>query len=171
MIGEHLGLSFRIGFIFYVALAMIYTAVHFWLVLFGPSDISSPVDLLQSRVSAQDAGFNPFRLMDNNYFVSNMSARQVEDFLLSPSFSSLSSPDSITSEETFLSRAFPRLMQPMKIIPFYYKSTGNFDKDDITITTLITSDRFPVFKQLVERYQGDSGILLRNLNTTLKKEN
>lgn len=66
--------------------------------------------------------------------------------------------NSTISEDLFLSKAFPRLMQPIKIIPFYYKSTRSFDttenKEDITITTLVTSDRFPVFKQLVERYQG-----------------
>jgi hypothetical protein len=93
---------------------------------------------------------------------SNMSALQVEDFLSSPIFSSFAMEHqrSIIGEDTFLAKAFPSVMQPMKIIPFYYKSTGYFDREDITITTLVTSDRFAVFKQLVERYQGTSPVCL-----------
>lgn len=58
------------------------------------------------------------------------------------------------AEDLFLSKAFANSMRPSKIIPYYYRATGNFDREDITITTLITSNRFQVFSRLVERYQG-----------------
>ncbi len=58
-------------------------------------------------------------------------------------------------EETFLSKAFSLAMHPTKIIPFYYKASGPISEDDVTITTLVTSNRFKVLKQLVERYQGE----------------
>ena len=45
-------------------------------------------------------------------------------------------------------------MHPSRIIPYYYHASGNFENDDITVTTLISSDRFPVFRHLVRRYKG-----------------
>lgn len=62
-------------------------------------------------------------------------------------------------EETFLSKAFSQSMHPTRIIPFYYKATGIVDENDVTITTLVTSNRYKVLKQLVERYKGPSHIL------------
>lgn len=57
-------------------------------------------------------------------------------------------------EETFLSKAFAQAMHPTEIISFYYKATGPVDPEDVTITTLVTSNRYKVLRQLVERYQG-----------------
>jgi hypothetical protein len=58
------------------------------------------------------------------------------------------------SENLFLSKAFAQSMHPSNIIPFFYRASGVFEQEDITITTLITSNRFKVFAQLAERYQG-----------------
>lgn len=58
------------------------------------------------------------------------------------------------SEDLFLSKAFSNSLRPSKIVPFFYRATGCFDRSDITITTLITSNRFSVFAGLVARYQG-----------------
>lgn len=71
----------------------------------------------------------------------------------------VSSPDGLNEplpirEETFLSKAFAQTMHPTDLIPFYYKASGTVDEDDVTITTLVTSNRYKVLKQLVERYQG-----------------
>lgn len=60
----------------------------------------------------------------------------------------------LMSEDLFLSKAFSQSMHPSKIIPFFYRAAGEFNKDDITLTTLVTSNRFKVFSQLVEIYQG-----------------
>ncbi|KAF8141253.1 glycosyltransferase family 49 protein [Boletus edulis] len=57
-------------------------------------------------------------------------------------------------ESVFLSKAFSQSMQPCKIIPFYYKGLATFEDDDITITTLVTFNRFKVFGELVKRYKG-----------------
>jgi len=85
-------------------------------------------------------------------FPSNMTTQQAEEFLWS-NFS-LSNHVSLVSWDSFLSRAFPRLMHPSRIIPYYYRATENFENEDITVTTLISSDRFPVFRNLVRRYKG-----------------
>ena len=57
-------------------------------------------------------------------------------------------------ESLFLSKAFSRSMQPCKIIPFYYKGSATFEDDDITITILVTSNRFKVFGELAKGYKG-----------------
>ncbi|KAI0638998.1 glycosyl-transferase for dystroglycan-domain-containing protein [Trametes polyzona] len=63
-------------------------------------------------------------------------------------------------EETLLSKAFSEAMHPTRIIPFYFKASGAVDSDDVTITTLVTSNRFRVFKQLVERYRGPISVTI-----------
>lgn len=59
-----------------------------------------------------------------------------------------------TSEDLFLSKAFSQSMHPLKVIPYYYRASGTFEQDDITITTLITFNRFKVFSELIKHYQG-----------------
>lgn len=83
---------------------------------------------------------------------SNITVQQAEEFLWS-NFS-LSDHHPLVAWDPILSRAFPRLMHPSRIIPYYYRATGNFENDDVTVTTLISSDRFPVFRNLVRRYKG-----------------
>ncbi|CAH7686570.1 glycosyl-transferase for dystroglycan-domain-containing protein [Phakopsora pachyrhizi] len=72
---------------------------------------------------------------------------------------SIRSQEILTSEDFFLSKAFGDSLGPSKVIPFYFKAlgpsgNGNLDKKDISITTLVTSNRFKVFSRLVEKYQG-----------------
>jgi hypothetical protein len=59
------------------------------------------------------------------------------------------------SEDLFLSKTFAQSLQPSKIVPYFYRATGEFDPEDITITTLVTSNRFKVLAQLVSRYNGE----------------
>jgi hypothetical protein len=67
------------------------------------------------------------------------------------------------SEDHFLSLSFASSLQPSKVIPFYYRASApdqhDFNKEDITITTLVTSNRFKVFERLVERYRGECKLL------------
>lgn len=64
-----------------------------------------------------------------------------------------------TTEDFFLSKAFSDSLGPSKIIPFFYKAlgpdqSGEINPKDVSITTLVTSNRFKVFSKLVENYQG-----------------
>ncbi|KAF8178587.1 glycosyltransferase family 49 protein [Mycena galopus ATCC 62051] len=70
------------------------------------------------------------------------------------------------SEDLFLSKAFAGSMRPSKIVPFFYRATGVFDKEDITITTLVTSNRFQVFARLVDRYPGPISVTIHVNNGT-----
>jgi hypothetical protein len=58
------------------------------------------------------------------------------------------------SEDLFLSKAFSQSMHPLKVVPYYYRASGTFEQNDITITTLVTFNRFKVFSELVTHYQG-----------------
>ena len=69
-------------------------------------------------------------------------------------FSEDSSITGYMREETFLSKAFSQALRPTELIPFYYKASRPAGKDDVTITTLVTSNRYKVLKELVEKYKG-----------------
>jgi hypothetical protein len=58
------------------------------------------------------------------------------------------------TESLFLSKSFSGSMHPMKIFPYFYKASDTFDEDDITITTLVTPNRFEVLRKLASRYEG-----------------
>ena len=52
-------------------------------------------------------------------------------------------------------------MHPSNIKPYFYCAKGYFESDDVTVTTLITSNNcFEVFPRLIEKYQGWSIPLL-----------
>ncbi|TFK51106.1 hypothetical protein OE88DRAFT_1630451 [Heliocybe sulcata] len=74
------------------------------------------------------------------------------------------------SEELFLSKAFAQSMRPSKIIPYFYRATADLEKDDITIATLVTSNRFGVFKKLVEDYQGPISVAIHIKDTAEEVE-
>jgi hypothetical protein len=64
-----------------------------------------------------------------------------------------------TTESLFLFKAFDHSMQPSRVIPFYFRAAGvggqsGFSKEDITILTIVTSNRFSVLGLLAQRYQG-----------------
>ncbi|KAI9232909.1 hypothetical protein MVEG_07583 [Podila verticillata NRRL 6337] len=63
-------------------------------------------------------------------------------------------------EDFYLSKVFSTTMQPSKVIPYYFKAKGTFDKEAVTITTLITENRFGVFKKLVRNYRGPISVSL-----------
>ena len=58
-------------------------------------------------------------------------------------------------EEFFLSKVFSESMQPSHVVPYYFRAVQAPEEEDITITTLITENRFHVFDRLVTNYQGE----------------
>lgn len=67
------------------------------------------------------------------------------------------------SEDFFLGKAFGESLQPSKVIPYYYRASQQPQQEDITITTLITQNRFKVFADTVERYKGWSSRFIYHL--------
>ncbi|KAI8877117.1 glycosyltransferase family 49 protein [Backusella circina FSU 941] len=45
-------------------------------------------------------------------------------------------------------------MGPSKVIPYYFKASNEFEQEDITISTLVTHNRFKVLSRLATRYKG-----------------
>lgn len=59
------------------------------------------------------------------------------------------------AEDFFLSKAFSGSLQPTKVIPYYYRASEITRQRDITITTLVTSNRFQILAALADKYQGE----------------
>ncbi|KAK4519358.1 putative PHD type zinc finger protein with BAH domain-containing protein [Mucor velutinosus] len=60
----------------------------------------------------------------------------------------------MTSDPIFQSKVFSGAMGPSNVQPYYYKASERTEGEDITISTIVTSDRFPVLSRLASRYQG-----------------
>ncbi|PPR03171.1 hypothetical protein CVT26_008020 [Gymnopilus dilepis] len=60
----------------------------------------------------------------------------------------------LMDEQLFLSLAFATSMRPSDVRPYFYRAQGGWEREEITVTTLITSNRFRVFGRLVEKYRG-----------------
>ncbi|KAE9408757.1 hypothetical protein BT96DRAFT_1100066 [Gymnopus androsaceus JB14] len=138
--------------IIYAFIALLYTTSYF---LASPLRVSLPLLLNLSSAT-----------LSNSSVSSLLSALDRQDSLQSsPHQKSLGSPTYIDND-LFLSKAFSNSLHPSKIIPFFYRASSNFEADDITITTLITSNRFPVFARLVERYQGPISVTIHVKNNS-----
>lgn len=160
---------FRFSFVFYVAIAVLYTT-NFLLVSpmrsgismllnhpISPQSLWSSVYLNSGKNRAEETRIDAPRIYNLNPKFFHFSGGNIEwsssDFALKHG---LGSPEPVLmDEELFLSKAFSNSMRPSKTIPYFYRASGNFDQDDITITTLVTSNRFNAFSRLVERYQGE----------------
>jgi hypothetical protein len=66
----------------------------------------------------------------------------------------------LVDERTVLSKAFASSMRPSNVLPYYFRASGSFERDDITITTLVTSNRFEVLARLVKKYKGQPELRL-----------
>lgn len=69
-----------------------------------------------------------------------------------------------TSESLFLTKAFERSMGPSEVIPFYFRASGPDGRGvvpfkDITILTIVTSNRFSVLGKLAQTYGGMQSII------------
>ncbi|RUO95592.1 glycosyl-transferase for dystroglycan-domain-containing protein [Jimgerdemannia flammicorona] len=63
-------------------------------------------------------------------------------------------------EDFLLAKVFSDAMGPSKVIPYYYKAEKTPNPEDITITTLVTANRFPVLSRLVTHYQGPISVAI-----------
>ncbi|ORZ21928.1 glycosyl-transferase for dystroglycan-domain-containing protein [Lobosporangium transversale] len=62
-------------------------------------------------------------------------------------------------------------MQPSKVLPYYFKAGRKFDPEAVTITTLITFDRYPIFSKLVTNYQGPISVSIHVNDDENRDEN
>ncbi|KAG9285400.1 hypothetical protein G9A89_010875 [Geosiphon pyriformis] len=76
----------------------------------------------------------------------------------------------LMTEEFFLSKVFSESLQPSQVVPFYFRAEETPKDEDITITTLITADRFTVFNRLVNRYQGPISVTIHVIDEPETRE-
>lgn len=95
-------------------------------------------DQLLSRIDSGSRGLNLWQGLNGKVRLPNSDSRRILSL----------------DEELVFSKAFATSMRPSKVIPYYYKASGPFSQDEVTITSIITSDRLDVFARLVEKYKG-----------------
>ena len=124
----------------YAVSAIVYTTNRFILEPFQGRllDLSSP----KQPVEPVRPKFTNWTLYQQPKLASTRSERYTEQPYVIP-------------ESLFMSKAFSTSLTPSEIIPYYYRASIEPEAEDITITTLITSNRFHVFAGLVDRYQGE----------------
>jgi glycosyltransferase-like protein LARGE len=58
-------------------------------------------------------------------------------------------------ESSLMSKLFSDAMGPSDLKPYYFKASHIKDAKDITLSTLVTRNRFPVLGRLATHYQGN----------------
>ncbi|KAF9199682.1 hypothetical protein BGZ49_010174 [Haplosporangium sp. Z 27] len=74
-------------------------------------------------------------------------------------------------EDAVIHKVFSSTIQPSKVLPYYFKANQEFDPEAVTITTLITFDRYPVFSKLVTNYQGPISVSIHINDDEARDEN
>ncbi|KAF9571941.1 hypothetical protein EC968_010534 [Mortierella alpina] len=99
----------------------------------------------------------------------------VENIVYSPQIMSwktpLGHPEHKIEEDAVLHKVYANTMQPSKVLPYYFKAVREFDPESVTITTLITFDRYPIFSKLVTNYQGPISVTIHINDDELRDEN
>lgn len=80
-------------------------------------------------------------------------------------------PEHEIEEDAVLHKVFANTMQPSKVLPYYFKAIRDFDPESVTITTLITFDRYPIFSKLVTNYQGPISVSIHINDDESRDEN
>ncbi|KAF9418110.1 hypothetical protein BGZ94_009781, partial [Podila epigama] len=123
---------------------LVVSVIYSTLVLFGSENLQkNAAGLIQKGANSLNTvrtggyGRVAYSVFDVENF--NYSAQQM--VIQSPHRAPLTEPNRHeVPEDYFLSKAFGNAMQPSRVIPYYFKAEGKFDKEDITITTLITEN-------------------------------
>ncbi|KAG5715027.1 Glycosyltransferase-like protein LARGE2 [Termitomyces sp. T112] len=169
---------FKFLFAFYVAIAVFYTTNHLfvsplrvglsvlvnhpmspralWAVFTTTESKKESLNLIDARAYGLDPHFLQFSggktKWESSTFALEHGLGQVDTI--------------VVDEELTLSKAFSTAMRPSKIIPYFYRASGEFESDDITVTTLVTSSRFGAFSRLIDRYRGPISATIHVGNTT-----
>ncbi|KAG2222373.1 hypothetical protein INT45_006895 [Circinella minor] len=57
-------------------------------------------------------------------------------------------------ENFVMTKIFSDAMGPMNLTPYFFRAKAQFDKEDITMSTLVTRNRFPVLSRLATNHKG-----------------
>lgn len=60
----------------------------------------------------------------------------------------------VLPENLIMSKVFSEAMGPSNMTPYFFRAKETFDKEDITMSTLVTRNRFLVLSRLASNYKG-----------------
>lgn len=61
----------------------------------------------------------------------------------------------VLPENLIMSKVFSEAMGPSNMTPYFFRAKETFDKEDITMSTLVTRNRFLVLSRLASNYKGN----------------
>ncbi|KAH8828207.1 glycosyltransferase family 49 protein [Flagelloscypha sp. PMI_526] len=126
------------------------------------------ISLLSASIIVFNSNMQSFRLL----FQPSQPPSAADQFSLHNSFHKTPSPSIPPNalalpQDIFHSKAFANSLQPMRIIPYLYRASDISDSRDVTVTTLISLDRFDRFSRLVHQYRGPISVSVHVKNTTI----
>lgn len=148
-------LSLRYAGLAYLAGSVLFT-IHYFASQYRNSQ---PVPVVKPKVMTEP-GMGTFDVENILY------SQQVMNWQTPKGF-----PEHGIEEDAVLSKIFSSTMQPSKVLPYYFKAIRQFDPESVTITTLITFDRYPIFSKLVTNYQGPISVSIHINDDELRDEN
>ncbi|KAI8378785.1 glycosyl-transferase for dystroglycan-domain-containing protein [Choanephora cucurbitarum] len=145
------GRAFKFVVLVYAAVCAVYIAIQF----FGFTDSQHARSRRSLVASDQD-----------RLFVAPLSQEELEEDELQDSshivyfdqvYRSVSSyEDNMQAGNNAImqSKIYASSMGPSNVMPYYLRADQEFDEQDISISTIVTVDRFPVLSRLASRYKG-----------------
>ncbi|KAF9920860.1 hypothetical protein FBU30_009195 [Linnemannia zychae] len=146
---------FRFGILVYLAGSVIFTLCYVF-VHYGDPQLSQAAKL-RSPVETGQATFDVESMLYSN---------QIMDWKTPGTY-----PEHQIEEDAVIHKVFSNTIQPSKVLPYYFKAVRDFDPESVTITTLITYDRYPVFSKLVTNYQGPISVTIHINDDENRDEN
>nr|CAG8454736.1 118_t:CDS:2 [Entrophospora candida] len=138
MIRTEVSKGIKFLFLVYIALSILYTINYFYTIYYPSNDTTSGTTQTGGIGFKTSSGWGKDKLSWKTH-------EGIYEYM---------------SEEFFLSKVFGESMQPSHVIPYYFKAVSPPKEEDVTITTLITLDRFKVFDRLVTNYQGPISVTI-----------
>ncbi|KAG0215583.1 hypothetical protein BGX33_001086 [Mortierella sp. NVP41] len=148
-------LSLRYAGLFYLTGSVLFT-IHYFCSQYQDS---RPVPVVKPKIMTE-SGMGTFDVENILYTQQVMNWRTPRGY-----------PEHRVEEDAVLQKIFSSTMQPSKVLPYYFKAIRAFDPESVTITALITFDRYPTFSKLVTNYQGPISVTIHINDDELRDEN
>ncbi|KAF9578729.1 hypothetical protein BGW38_005335 [Lunasporangiospora selenospora] len=134
---------------------LVFSVIYANVVFFASEDLrKNAADMIQRGAGAAGVGGSWIDSRTPTFEVSSIKYSKQKMNLQSPNNKAAIQHTDMVDEDFYLSKVYSTAMQPSKVMPYYFRAEGNFDREEVTITTLITENRFGVFKKLVRNYRG-----------------
>ncbi|CDH52704.1 glycosyltransferase family 49 protein [Lichtheimia corymbifera JMRC:FSU:9682] len=149
--------------VFYTIVSLILTARHFY--SYHASEGTDDDAAIFPRADENKAEMPLLNSSSSLSHSKNSSQLQVDHQALAQSSDSSSHPADVAwpldngnsqsmDEDYVLSKIFSEAMGPSNLTPYYRRASASVEKNDITMATLVTRNRFKVLSRLATHYKG-----------------